>query len=68
MRKKFFFDIAFYIAMTLLIYGLMKLFGASSELQNAIWAGLILASANGVTAQVLHKFDEKKEENNGEGS
>jgi hypothetical protein len=60
MRKKFALDIVIYVVSTLLIYALMTWLGASAELQNAIWAGLILAATNGVTTQVLHKLDEKK--------
>lgn len=60
MKKKFALDIVIYVVSTLLIYALMAWLGASSELQNAIWVGLILAAVNGVTTQVLHKLDEKK--------
>ena len=61
MKKKFALDIVIYVVSTLLIYALMTWLGASAELQNAIWVGLILAATNGVTTQVLHKFNEKKE-------
>lgn len=60
MRKKFALDIVIYLVSTLLIYALMTWLGASAELQNAIWAGLILASSNGVTAQLLHRLDSEK--------
>lgn len=63
MRKKFALDIVIYVVSTLLIYALMTWLGASTELQNAIWAGLILASANGVTYQILHKGDNKMKQN-----